>query len=82
MAESLAEGIAQFAGSGFVAPGGAEPDRSGNAGEGQRMDAWPAAALDLLERAEERARQGDWQGYGLALDELRALLRRLGGGAD
>lgn len=44
--------------------------------------AWPAAALTLLERAEDRARAGDWQGYGEALDELRALLQQLqtGGG--
>ena len=42
---------------------------------------WPAEALQLLERAEERARAGDWQGYGEALDELRALLQRLGGGS-
>jgi hypothetical protein len=42
---------------------------------------WPAAALDLLELAETRAREGDWQGFGAALDELRALLERLEGGA-
>lgn len=41
---------------------------------------WPAEALDLLETAEERLRQGDWTGFGEALEELRALLRSLGGG--
>jgi uncharacterized membrane protein (UPF0182 family) len=41
---------------------------------------WPAAALDLLERAESRAREGDWQGFGEALAELRTLLERLDGG--
>ena len=38
---------------------------------------WPAAALDLLERAESSARDGDWQGFGEALGELRALLEEL-----
>jgi hypothetical protein len=38
---------------------------------------WPAAALGLLEEAESSAREGDWQGFGAALAELRALLERL-----
>ncbi|MBT8487997.1 MAG: COG1615 family transporter, partial [Gemmatimonadetes bacterium] len=58
--------------------GAIAPDPSSTGGQ---ADAWPAEALRLLEQAEERARQGDWQGYGAALDELRALLRRLGGEA-
>ena len=33
-----------------------------------------------LERAETRAREGDWEGYGAALDELRTLLEQLQGG--
>jgi uncharacterized membrane protein (UPF0182 family) len=41
---------------------------------------WPSEALELLEQAESRARTGDWQGFGEALTELRALLERLGGG--
>jgi len=41
---------------------------------------WPAAALDLLEQAESSAREGDWQGFGAALGELRALLERLEAG--
>jgi uncharacterized membrane protein (UPF0182 family) len=41
---------------------------------------WPAAALDLLEQAETSAREGDWQGFGEALAELRALLERLEAG--
>ena len=39
--------------------------------------AWPAAALELLEQAESSARAGDWEGFGEALGELRALLERL-----
>ena len=38
---------------------------------------WPAEALELLEEAESSAREGDWQGFGEALGELRALLERL-----
>ena len=51
----------------------AEPDLPGPTSE------WPAAALDLLERAESSAREGDWQDFGEALAELRALLERLEG---
>lgn len=40
-------------------------------------DAWPVEALRLLERADERMRAGDWQGYGAALAELRTLLEGL-----
>ncbi|MFC1660648.1 UPF0182 family protein [Gemmatimonadota bacterium] len=43
---------------------------------------WPREALDLLEEAEARLREGDWNGFGQALDELRALLRRLSEGGE
>ena len=48
------------------------------------ISTWPVAseALQILDQAEERARQGDWQGFGEALEELRVLLetqRRPGG---
>jgi uncharacterized membrane protein (UPF0182 family) len=38
-----------------------------------------AAALGLLDQAEARAREGDWEGFGQALEQLRALLERLSG---
>ncbi len=38
---------------------------------------WPARALDLLDSADARLRRGEWQAYGQALTELRALLERL-----
>jgi uncharacterized membrane protein (UPF0182 family) len=41
---------------------------------------WPQEALDLLDEAEARLREGDWAGFGAALDELRALLRGISGG--
>jgi hypothetical protein len=40
---------------------------------------WPARALDLLQTAEDRLREGDWAGYGQTLEELRALLEGLQG---
>ena len=43
---------------------------------------WPSAALDLMERADQSAREGDWQDFGVALDELRALLERLDAGVN
>lgn len=40
---------------------------------------WPQEALDLLDVAETRLKDGDWAGFGQALEELRALLRNLSG---
>jgi len=57
---------------GVELPSGAAP--AVPAGSSER---WPATALDLLEQAESRAREGDWQGFGEALAELRTLLERL-----
>lgn len=42
---------------------------------------WSARALDLLERAEARLREGDWAGYGRLLDELRTVLENAAGSA-
>lgn len=79
MTESLADAIAQLAG--FDAPT-AVTEVADVALLPETTSAWPAAALDLLEDADARARAGDWQGYGEALERLRALLSRLeaGGG--
>jgi uncharacterized membrane protein (UPF0182 family) len=57
--------------------GGGAPNVGGDTAPGGA--AWPSEALDLLERAETRAREGNWQGFGEALSELRALLERLEG---
>ncbi len=48
---------------------GAEPPRTGSG--------WPREALDLLDRAGARLREGDWAGYGRTMEELRSLLERL-----
>ena len=44
-------------------------------------DQWPAEALALLEAADAALRTGDFQGFGEALDDLRALLEGLSSGA-
>jgi uncharacterized membrane protein (UPF0182 family) len=41
------------------------------------IEQWPAEALALLEAADAALRTGDFQGFGEALDELRALLEGL-----
>lgn len=42
---------------------------------------WPSDALDLLNRAEEALRAGDFASFGTSLNELRSLLERLDTGA-
>ncbi len=82
MTEELADAVAILAGQALppeVAPG--ETGRPG-AALPTPTDGWPTSALELLERAEERLRQGDWQGFGSALDELRTLLEDLRGRDD
>ena len=43
---------------------------------------WSARALDLLERAEARLRDGDWAGYGRLLEELRGVLQQAAAAGD
>ncbi len=81
MTETLPEAIQMLAG--VVGSTGGVPD--GDAGEAAPVPpggaaAWPSAALELLEEAESRARDGDWQGFGEALERLRVLLERLESG--
>lgn len=73
MAERLAGAVSLLAGedAGMAVPTQARP-------EGDTAG-WPRAALDLLDRAERSLRAGDWEGFGAALSELRALLQQLGG---
>lgn len=77
MTEDLGGALSELAGLELPGAGG-----SGEAGVRPPVadsGRWPRAALDLLERAEASARAGDWQGFGEALAELRALLERLEG---
>jgi uncharacterized membrane protein (UPF0182 family) len=78
MAETLDEAIAQLAGSTAPAVGTpqAAPGEPTPGGEGT----WPTEALELLDLAESRLRQGDWQGFGEALARLRGLLEGRAGG--
>ncbi|MFQ5536557.1 MAG: UPF0182 family protein [Gemmatimonadota bacterium] len=78
MTESLAEAVAMLAGRDVVAEtGGGTPQEGASAGAAP--GGWPRSALDLLERAETRLKEGDWAGFGRALSELRALLEKLAG---
>lgn len=76
MEETLSGAMASLAGIDLPAEGGAAGVAP--AGEAGAGESWPAAALELLDRAEARLREGDWTGFGAALEELRSLLRELG----
>lgn len=74
MTDDLAGSIAALAGF-DLAPAGSE--EAGGV-PGPASGRWPVAALEVLDRAERLLRQGDWQGFGAALQELRVLLEGLG----
>ena len=76
MTEDLGGALAVLAGRDLPSGTGDAPGLGSGDLAGPR--AWPAAALEILNRAEDRLRQGDWQGFGVALEELKALLRSLG----
>ena len=58
-----------------------EVDDESDLGQLERLaidtSAWPRDALDLLDRAEEALRAGDFASFGAHLNELRDLLERL-----
>ena len=73
MEETLAETISALA----IAGGDVAPILSptGPVGdEGSVQAGWPREALEKLTEAETLLRDGDWAGFGRALDDLRALL--------
>jgi uncharacterized membrane protein (UPF0182 family) len=81
MTQTLVEAVTALAGGAAPAPvqstgPAGDPGRSALPAVGE----WPAEALALLEQAETRAREGDWSGFGEALEALRALLERVNGG--
>lgn len=80
MEESLAGAIAALAGAAGDPLPGQDPVELGAPEISTPTSAWPQEALQLLDRAEERLREGDWGGFGQALEELRALLRSMSGG--
>ena len=71
MAETLAGALARL-----ELPVSEPASRGAGAGEAEPTG-WTGRALDLLERAEERLRAGDWAGYGRAMEELRGYLETL-----
>lgn len=71
MEETLAGAVAALGGT-ATAVSSADPAAPGVPRPGGA--ALPAAALDLLDRAEELLREGDWAGFGEALQQLRELL--------
>ena len=76
--ETLEEAIVALA----VASGGPEMELPVPVEEGGGLTetrTWPKDALDLLDEAEARLREGDWTGFGERLGELRTLLRNLSG---
>jgi uncharacterized membrane protein (UPF0182 family) len=81
MEESLSGAISALAGAvGESFPG--LPFENAMPEQAPPMGRWPQEALDLLDRAEESLKAGDWAGFGTALEELRVLLQGLseGGG--
>ena len=66
--------LAQAAGSELLRS--SDPEALPLTGQGE----WPQEALLLLEEAERRLREGDWQGFGESLAELRSYLERLNRG--
>jgi uncharacterized membrane protein (UPF0182 family) len=84
MTEELSDAVAFLAGGAAPAAEGAatalDTGEAGNAATALPMSAWPQSALDLLDQAESRLRDGDWQGFGAALQELRTLLQGLSSG--
>ena len=77
MTEQLSEAISQLAD--FVIPEqlSIEVEQSAERIPAAMDLSWSTDALDLLERAEARAQEGDWSGFGEALEELRLLLEQL-----
>ncbi|MDX1566618.1 MAG: UPF0182 family protein [Longimicrobiales bacterium] len=83
MTETLTEALDALLGAGM--PGrrptaGGEGAVEGEEAEGGPVSVlpareWPAEALQLLDSAEQRLRQGDWAGFGGALDRLRTILQ-------
>lgn len=79
MEETLAGAVAALGGGRPVADPGAGPVAT-DVPTLPTGGAWPQEALELLDRAEERLRDGDWAGFGEALERLREVLRGAGGG--
>lgn len=84
MEPTLEGALAALLGGGVPDPDGVEPPGEGAPPVSRLPEAatieGSREALELLEAAEARLRDGDWEGFGRALEALRAHLRRLSGG--
>ena len=76
MEPTLAESLGTLGGSGVPVPAAAEGPVTASSTQ------WPTDALELLRRAEGELREGNYQGFGTALRELRDLLERLSRGKE
>lgn len=80
MRETLAGAVAALAGSSLAEGAMPAPARAalapGAMPQPLAVSEWPVEALRLLEQAEDRARAGDWAGFGTALDDLRRTLQQ------
>jgi hypothetical protein len=76
MRERLADAIVAVAGAGgeTVALPGQPEAAPGPESRAFDLADLPDEGIRLLDLAEERLREGDWAGFGRALDELRRLL--------
>lgn len=82
MTEQLVDGVALLAGALEALPVTGPDTGAGGQGGGTGLpttgvEVWPAEALRMLERADQRIRAGDWEGFGTALQELRDFLQGL-----
>ncbi len=73
MRSSLEEAVVALAGTDDLPSTEAPRLRSGQ----PSTQGWSREALEQLDEAEQRLRQGDYQGFGEALEELRSLLQQL-----
>jgi len=78
--EAISGAVLGAEGPDAAAPGEAAADPGAPGPEAGITARWPVEALQLLDEAERRLREGDYQGFGQALAELRDLLRSLGEG--
>ncbi|MEX2466071.1 MAG: UPF0182 family protein [Gemmatimonadota bacterium] len=78
MTEQLGDAISFLAGQ-WPAPGLDTPEDQTALPPASPTEVWPEEALRLLERADTSLREGDWEGFGEALAELRSFLEGLRG---
>ncbi len=71
MGRTLQDALARLDLTEAAGPSAVEQTRTGSG--------WPREALDLLDEAAARLRDGDWAGYGRTMEALRSLLERLNG---